>query len=354
MLRLPHHRTVCLSDPVLISLLIMSRPVHLDPSSHRLSEDMRRLVVELVEGCGFTRAEAARVLGVSHHTITNTLDHFARTGDVKTSHGGGAQHIYNGEQMEQLRELIHRQPGLTSAALVRKKGSCAPPITDRTIRRYRHELDLTRRHQRITAAPQLDHVQQREAWAWEHRRDPVCRWLHSDESTLCVTDTGDYVWIKRGEPTPRLPVLCVRFNVNVWGVVWDDGRIFVRFTGHLTSAAFIALLEEHLLPLKENISNRPFLLDLHPVHNTNKVREWFTQHNLPYIFLPPQSPQFNAIEECWSWIKRWVRGCAPKSPAALREDMDAACDALPQSVINAYLLHTQNHVRSLAYKDEIP
>ena len=33
--------------------------------------------------------------------------------------------------------------------------------------------------------------------------------------------------------------------------------------------------------------------------------------------------------------------------------MDAACDALPQSTIRAYLLHAQNNVRSHAYNDEV-
>ena len=33
--------------------------------------------------------------------------------------------------------------------------------------------------------------------------------------------------------------------------------------------------------------------------------------------------------------------------------MDAACDALSQSTIRAYLLHAQNNVRSHAYNDEV-
>ena len=201
---------------------------------------MRRLVVELVDRCGCTRAEAARVLGVSHHTITNTLEHFARTGDVKTSHGGGAHHIYDEERMQQIRQLLSRQPGMNSGTLLSEMGSSDSPISERTLRRYRAELDLTRRHRRITTAPNPKHDMLRHAWAWEHRRAPVRRWVHSDESTMCVMDTGDFVWIPRGQPTPRLPVQQLRFSVNVWGAVWDEGKVFVQFEGHLDSPAFIA------------------------------------------------------------------------------------------------------------------
>ena len=332
----------------------MSRPVDPDPPSHRLSEDMRRLVVDMVERRGLTRAEAARALGVSHHTITNTLDHFLSTGGVETSHGGGRQRVYDEEQRERLRQLISRRAGLTSAGLVRAMGTSAPHISERTMRRYRAELGLTPRRQRISAAPDPEHDRLRREWAWEHRRAEVCNWLHSDESTVCMRDTGDVVWIPRGEPTPRLPVKQLRCSVNIWGVVWGRQKIFVRFQGHLTSQAFISILEAHLLPEKENIAGRPLLLDGLPAHRTSEVRDWLTQHSISYIYLPPHSPQFNAIEECWAWIKHWVRGCAPNSAQRLEEDVDAACDALPEDVISANLQHAQDTIRELAYKDETP
>ena len=253
--------------------------------------------------------------------------------------------------MQQLRQLLSTTPELTVLSLQREMGPSAPPISERTLRRYRAELNLTRRHRSVTTAPNAKHDMLRHAWAWEHRRAPVCQWVHTDETTMCVMDTGDFVWIPRGQPTPRLPVEKIRFSVNVWGAVWDDGKVFVQFIGHMDSPAFIIILEDYLIPHKENITGRRVLLDRLPAHRTAKVRRCLDEHSIPYVFLPPHSPQFNAIEECWSWIKRWVRGCAPNSPEQLREYMDAACDALPQCVIRANLAHAQNNVRACAYSD---
>ena len=193
----------------------MSRPVDPDPSPHRLSKDMRRLAVEMVVNRGYSRSAAARALGVSRQTIINTLKHFLRTGGVETLHGGGRHRAYDAELRERLRQLISRRAGLTSAGLVRAKGTSAPHISERTMRRYRAELGLTPRRQRITAAPDPEHDCLRREWAWEHRRAEVCNWLHSAESTVCMRDTGDVVWIPRGEPTPRLPVKQLRCSVNI-------------------------------------------------------------------------------------------------------------------------------------------
>ena len=78
------------------------------------------------------------------------------------------------------------------------------------------------------------------------------------------------------------------------------------------------------------------------------TQAWLRRHGFVYKLLPTQSPQFNAIEQCWSWIKQWTKECAPDSLIRLEADLDAACTALPQSVIDAALRNAQKHVREYA------
>ena len=159
------------------------------------------------------------------------------------------------------------------------------------------------------------------------------------------------MWVKRGEPTPASEVATLRCHINVWGVVWDQGSIFVHFRGHLDSDSFIALLEEHLLPEKENLAGRRLLLDQHPAHRSAAVQAWLAAQGYNHVMLPTHSPQFNAIEECWAWMKRYVRRQAPTDEKKLRLTIQEAGELLPSEVIQAHLDHAQSSIRTYAYRE---
>jgi transposase len=270
----------------------------------------------------------------------------ARTHELRDSHGGGTAPHYDEDQMEELRVLINERPKATAAALRRAMGAEAPFVSLRTMTRYRRQLGFTPRRGRIQQEPHPKDHEVRLAWAHEHRRAGVSRWLHSDESHLQMRDTGGIVWAPRGETAARPQVETLRCHLNIWGVVWDEGRIFAQYDGHLSGQGFVNLLKEHLLPERENLGDRPLLLDNAPCHRANIVRRWCEDNNIPVRFLPPRSPEFNAIEDCWAWLKQRVRADGPSDETDLRASMDAACDALPQAVIRAHLRHAQHCVRS--------
>jgi transposase len=329
----------------------MSVPRRLERHSTHLSERERAVIINRVEQGGESQAAVARSLMIAPNTVRNTIAHFHREGHLRDSHGGGHEIAYNDEQMERLWDLILERGRLTAKGLLREMGDSAPRITERTMQRYRHILNLSPRHGRITARGMVLHHDQRAAWAWEHRRDPITTWLHSDESTMCMRESGEIVWIPIGEPIPELEVDVLRCHVNMWGVVWDGGSIFTQYRGHLTAAAFTDLLDEHLLPHIENLSDRVFLLDRHTAHTAKFTKKWLDDHGLVWKLLPTHSPHFNAIEECWSWIKRWARQCEPDSLNLLEAALDAACTGLPQDVIDGFLRHAQKSVRDYAAAD---
>ena len=154
-----------------------------------------------------------------------------------------------------------------------------------------------------------------------------------------------------GEPTPPLEVATLRCHVNVWGVVWDEGSIFVPFSGHLNSQSFITLLSEHLIPEKENLVGRLLLLDQHPAHKSKAVLDWLAAQGCCHVILPTHSPQFNAIEECWAWMKRYVRHLAPTDEKKLRLAIQEAGELLPSEVIQAHLDHAQSSIRTYAFRE---
>jgi transposase len=317
------------------------------PSQH-LAENVRLRIIELVEEKGHTHAAVAEALGVHRNTIANTIAHFHAHGHARDLHAGGVHTKYNDEQLERLWDIILENDRLTAAALRRRMGDSAPHISLRTMDRYRISLGMTPRSGRVTAAAMLTHHTERWDWAWEHRRSPVATWIHSDESTLCMRDTGQVVWAPRGQSTPGIEVETLRCSINLFGCVWDGGHIFATYRGHLTSATFINLLEEHIVPVKENLGHRVFLMDRAPGHQAKATRAWLTAHDLDHMFLPPHSPQFNAIEECWAWIKRRVRQAEPATHRELYAATQAACDEIPSTVVRPLLQHAQKNVRAYA------
>jgi transposase len=143
----------------------------------------------------------------------------------------------------------------------------------------------------------------------------------------------------------------LRVHINIWGVVWDGGSVFAQYEGHLNGKRYRELLEEHLTPQLENIVGRTWLMDNISIHKTKAVLGWFAEHHINVVFLPPRTPEFNCIEECWGWMKQRVIEAEPKNAVDLRAELDAAGDALPQDIINSFLLNAQQHVRDNAAQE---
>ena len=303
----------------------------------------------MVESDHRTHTDVAHALGVHRNTIRNTIQHYHTVGHLHDSHAGGHTETWGWDEQQALWDLITEHPHLTAAALKRRLCPPAPPISTRTIARYRRIFDFTLRHARVQARGAIGHHEKRADWAWKHRRCPITTWLHSDESTIVLRDTGEIMWAPKGDPSPRHEVSSIRHAIHLFGVLWDGGHAFGQYFGHLTSAKFIDLLTEHVISDKKNVGHRTFLMDRHTAHTAKGTATWLNSHDLDVAILPTHSPQFNAIEECWAWLKHKVRDQAPRSPEELEEAVQAACDIPPQSIIDAHLQHAQACVRGYAH-----
>ena len=225
--------------------LIASRCSPLMNYNH-LSTDERRIAVRLVVEEGMTYEFVSCVLRCNKSTVLRIVDRFAATGQIEEVHTGGSYRLYDDTQMDILQQHIRQHNNATAVGLQHTLPSSVPPLSERSLQRYRRELDMTPRRCRITARQTAGYHTERLAWAWEHRRDQAYLWLHTDECTVRMQDTGDIVWVKRGEATPALEVRTLRCHVNIWGAVWDKGSIFAQFDGHFNTDMFIELLTAHL------------------------------------------------------------------------------------------------------------
>jgi transposase len=231
--------------------------------------------------------------------------------------------------------------------------SSAPPVTVRTIEIYRHVLGYTRRKPPIWHIDTERTARLRAEWVAQYKDADHLKWVYMDESTLCLRDTGEYVWVKRGDETPPHEIRHLRCHVNVWGAVWDNGAVFDFYTGYLNSDAYINILNTHLSQHKHHFVGRTLLHDRAPSHTSGNTKSWCDEQGLDMLCLPPHSPQFNAIEGVWGWLKRKVRQQHPSDHTALQTAMREAWKALPQSVVQGFIRNAHDHIiarKSCAYK----
>lgn len=95
------------------------------------------------------------------------------------------------------------------------------------------------------------------------------------------------------------------------------------FEGAMTGAIFRTYVEQNLAPTLQ--SEDVVILDNLPAHKVNGVVELIQARGAQVVFLPPDSPDLNPIELCWSKIKSALRKAKARTRAAL---IDALAQAL--------------------------
>lgn len=181
-----------------------------------LSVRQRALIVNAVLVEGKSYRAVARELGLHHKTVSNTINKFNESHDLHEHPSGGRPSAYDDDDLYRLECLIDQEPSATAERLVELMGPEAPAADVTTIRRYRRVLGYTRRKPAIWEIDTERSARLRDVWLLEQKHSNPQRWVYMDESTLCLRDTGEYVWIKSGKRTPKHEIEHLRCSINVW------------------------------------------------------------------------------------------------------------------------------------------
>lgn len=82
--------------------------------------------------------------------------------------------------------------------------------------------------------------------------------------------------------------------------------VFVPTT--LNSEGYQKMLEEHLLPLKQQFGRKKwqFQQDNAPCHASRSSMKWFGDKNIDVLPWPSRSPDLNPIENIWGYLSRQI------------------------------------------------
>ena len=111
-------------------------------------------------------------------------------------------------------------------------------------------------------------------------------------------------------------------NVTMVGSMGLEGiSAAMSFEGPMNGAVFEVFVEQVLGPTL--VEGDVVLMDNLPAHKVVGIEQAIESRGATLVYLPPYSPDFSPIEQCWSKVKTWLR----KDKARDGEALDKAIGA---------------------------
>ncbi len=140
-----------------------------------------------------------------------------------------------------------------------------------------------------------------------------------DESGLRSDHQSGRGYAPAGE-TPEIRLSTQRVHVNLIASISNQGKVrFMLYTQKLTAQVFITFLERLIAKRDRKLM---WIVDRHPVHRSQAVRQWLDEHHtaIELLYLPSYSPQLNPAEYLNCDVKQGIHSKPPtRSQAQLKQ-----------------------------------
>jgi len=127
-------------------------------------------------------------------------------------------------------------------------------------------------------------------------------------------------------------------NVTMIGGISVQGFIAsLTFQGGTDAVAFETYVTEVLVP---NLwQGACVVMDNFSSHKVAGIKEAIEAVGARLVYLPPYSPDFNPIENCWSKVKEYLRSKAARTYEALDQAITEAFDAVTTQDLIGWFTH---------------
>ena len=261
----------------------------------------------LLSAEGFTVAQLQEIFQISKPTALGWIDRWeerGREGLEDESRPGNPPTLDEKEQ-ELLKDLLKRFPRQPRRVLHAIKEQTGKTISRSTLRRWAHKFGLKWKRFRRSMKQRRDDEEFRQAIGEieELRSMPNIDLAYFDESAFSLKGIVPYGWQPEGVRY-EVPVGPERGNIQVLGIEEENGKTFgYLHKGRVFGSTVAEVLDDYSQRLR-----RPtvLVLDNASVHTCNliadKMGAW-NERGLYFYFLPPYSPELNAIESLWDKLK---------------------------------------------------
>ena len=314
--------------------------------SPRLSLLHRWGIVALKHLLRWSHKRITLLIGCSESTVSRTLHNYDEDGNVKNRPRSGRPALVprGSSQEAELERILKTYRTFTPALIAGKfRESPGKAIRPQSIKRLAYRLNF--RRVRTSKRPLLTeaHKVKRLYFAEESVGEEWDDVVFTDEK-LFEYDSGGVVW-KRPEETP-IPNYCPNQRIKwmVWGGVWKGGRTRLAFMDDTVDAEeYQNVLWEYFIE-PSDYSENPFLHLLQDnalPHKAASTMEYLNNFEVDLVEnYPPNSPDLNAIEKVWGWMKNYIETRGPSTPPAYKELIRESWENIPQQTIDNFISHT--------------
>jgi transposase len=280
-----------------------------------ISEDLRKRILETIQrGDGSLRQIARRFL-VSVSFITRLLQLHRSTGSLEPRpHGGGNPPILSPEDLQQLRELVQKQPDATLEELRQRLGvSCSLMTISRALCKLR--LPRKKKIPRSQEQDRPDVQEQRQEFCAKLAGVDPRRLVFVDESGANTAMTRTHGRAPVGQRvytnTPgRWESITMTCGLRLSGVTAP-----LAFRGATNTDIFETYVQEVLVP--ELKPGDVVIWDNLKPHKSEEAIEAIEATGARVEPLPPWSPDLSPIEEMVSKVKGAMRSAGARTTNAV-------------------------------------
>ena len=311
------------------------------------SSDIRWRIVYQRVGMGLTFPEIAKNLNLALSTAHRTFSIFERSGTVEPASRNTSRietRILDQRGELYVIGLILNSPTLYLGEIVQLvKNDLGVDLSAATICRLLKRYGHTRKKIRQVA-------QQRCAALRGHFMAHV--YLYTSESFVWIDETGTnkkdhirkYGYALKGVTPVYHRLLCRGERYNAIAAVSCTEILAVEVRkGSVNGSLFYDFLRGELFPNMHTFPgpNSVAIMDNCSIHHVQEVHELATQFGIVLLYLPPYSPDYNPIEESFSYVKNYLR----KHDELLQSVPDPTCiiKAAFNSITSDHLMAWVSH-----------
>ena len=159
-----------------------------------------------------------------------------------------------------------------------------------------------------------------------------------DETGFHFNMSRRYAWSKRGEQAIVSEPFKKSNNHTLIGAMSLSGmRTSMLIEGAVDGEAFLVFLRHFLAP--KIGKGTLVIMDNLPAHKIKGVRESIEATGAKLLYLPPFSPEYNPVEECWSKVKLLVRSWCTNNYQELIESIERAINSITKNDCYGWFKH---------------